>query len=48
LRIPFEGCWLLYPPAFTVVSLGNDLPLHAHGSRWMDEATRRTLRARMG
>ena len=47
LRIPFEGMLAGYtPPGIPlVVSVwGNDLTLHAHGSRWMAEVTRRTLR----
>lgn len=47
LRIPFEGMLAAAtPPELPlVVSIwGNDLTLHARGSRWMANATRRTLR----
>lgn len=46
LRIPFEGMLAAAtPPSLPlVVSIwGNDLTLHAQGSRWMAAATRRTL-----
>ena len=47
LRIPFEGMLASYAPAGVRVAVsiwGNDLTLHAHGSRWMASLTRRTLR----
>lgn len=46
LRIPFEGMLAAFTPSevpMTVSIWGNDLTLHAHGSRWMESATRRTL-----
>jgi glycosyltransferase involved in cell wall biosynthesis len=47
LRIPFEGMLASFAPAgvrLAVSIWGNDLTLHAHGSRWMGALTRRTLR----
>ncbi len=47
LRIPFEGMLAAATPPEVplVVSIwGNDLTLHARGSRWMAGATQRTLR----
>jgi glycosyltransferase involved in cell wall biosynthesis len=46
LRIPFEGMLAAYTPPHIpmVVSIwGNDLTLHAGGSRWMRGYTRKTL-----
>jgi glycosyltransferase involved in cell wall biosynthesis len=47
LRIPFEGMLASFAPAgerLAVSIWGNDLTLHAHGSRWMASLTHRTLR----
>lgn len=46
LRIPFEGMLGAFlPPSlpFVVSIWGNDLTLHAYGSRWMKSLTQRTL-----
>ena len=47
LRIPFEGMLAAFTPPQVPLAVsiwGNDLTLHARGSRWMEAATRRTLR----
>jgi len=47
LRIPFEGMLAAFTPPQVPLAVsiwGNDLTLHARGSRWMESATRRTLR----
>jgi hypothetical protein len=47
MRIPFEGMLASYTPAsipMTVSIMGNDLTLHANGSKLMANLTRRTLR----
>lgn len=46
LRIPFEGMLGSYTPEgipFLVSTWGNDLTLHAAGSRWMSACTKRCL-----
>ena len=46
LRIPFEGMLASATPAgipLVVSTWGNDLTLHAHGSVWMADLTRKTL-----
>ncbi len=51
LRIPFEGMLAAYTPAnipLAVSVWGNDLTLHARGSRAMERATRRTLQRANG
>lgn len=47
LRIPFEGMLAAFTPPEVPLAVsiwGNDLTLHARGSRWMDAATRHTLK----
>lgn len=51
LRIPFEGMLASYTPDDTPLAVsiwGNDLTLHAHGSRRMADWTRRTLQRANG
>jgi hypothetical protein len=51
LRIPYEGMLASFTPREIplVVSIwGNDLTLHAHGSAWMADLTRSTLRRAQG
>jgi glycosyltransferase involved in cell wall biosynthesis len=46
MRIPYEGMLASWTPdgiPLVVSTWGNDLTLHARGSRWMDSATRQTL-----